>query len=584
MNPFEEIKSRLSVLEVVESYIKVKRNGANYKACCPFHKEKSASLIISPSKEIWHCFGCGLGGDIFKFVMLHENISKAEALALLARQSGITLPKLEKQSVKGVENEISKEIIDKLTKGFEYLEWTSNLYHKILLSLLSDNENSVTKYCKTRSLDIDTIRKFKIGYAPTGDWLLGLAKQNKINLDLLEATSILRKTEKGEFKDKFSGRLMVPILDKYSRAVGFTARVIVEDSNRPKYLNSSQSDWFNKSEIWYGMNWNSGNIRKSGYAILVEGNMDVIKSSQYGLDNVIASQGTSFTTEQLQILRKITDKIQIAFDNDNAGVIASRKLFLESAKLGFEVFKVVIPTEFKDIDEMLSKGSSDKKLAEKLGGENPEPPKLEITNYLSYELSQNISSLISTDSTVQKSSILEFLSLLENVNPITRDQYINELSDITKISPTTLLSQIPRSFTPYKKQFAGEEEKNTPKFIIKNSKTQSSQNQTISAFYNVIIASKNINNLELLLTIFNILRQSIAEFQGYENYQELQKEKAPELDLINENNEDEYEIDLRHNLRVIEQYLDANVKSILMDSNLSTQYMEFKGIIQGVGK
>ncbi len=587
MNPFEDIKARLSVLSVVESYIKVKKNGANYKACCPFHKEKSASLIISPAKEIWHCFGCGLGGDIFRFVMLHENISKSEALQLLARQSGIDLPRLESKKNLSLQEKTEQESFDlKIKKGYDYLEFIAKLYHQVLLSTLQDNANPTTIYFRTRGITLDTVNKFKLGFAPTGDWLLAFAKKNNLSLSLLEEISVLKKNEQGFYKDKFSGRLMVPILDKNSRVVGFTARVIVEDPNRPKYLNSSQSDWFNKSQVWYGLNWNSGNIRKSNWAVVVEGNMDVIKATQCGMDNVIASQGTSFTIEQLNILHKFTSRIQIAFDNDNAGIIASQKLFIEATKIGFEVFKILIPSQFKDLDEMLS---VDDDLGNKLNIDNP--PKLDIVNYLDYELQQNLSLLISTDSTTQKTAILDFLELLEFVNPITRDQFLSQVSELTKVSTSTLASQIPssafggRKFSQSSNQALELKNNTTQESSYSNTKHKNQLNQTLMAFENLIISLDFGNNnttetpkitLENLELLYDLLRPLISELQEYDDCQEFIQQKTLELELIKENMELETIIDIDGNLRILEQFLDGNIKVLLLDSNLSTKYMNFK--------
>mgnify|MGYP001796562137 CR=1 FL=1 len=418
-NPWQEVKDSLDITEVIAEYARVKPAGANYKILCPFHRDKNPSLIISPSKQIWHCFGCGAGGDVFGFVSQYNNISKKEALEMLAKKAGIEIKPTLKPS-QGLNNQKTnkedtrsdKKTISRFEKGSKYLEFVTGIYHKLLLKILKDRSHPVSQYLIKRGLDLDIIKTFQIGYAPRGGVMITLANQNKLDLELLFEIAVLKKTESGEYRDKFSDRLTFPIKDPNSKVVGFTSRVLDYDqTDRPKYLNTAATNWFNKSKIWYGFDLMRVNIRQENKAILVEGNMDVIASYAAGIQYTLASQGTSFTTDQLKILGYTTKNIELAFDNDNAGKLSAKKLFKQASEMGFKVNQVIIPSEFKDLDEYL-KSSTFK-------AEN----RLKSMPFLEYILSQNLVGLTSKELGMQKQAVVDFLDLLTGLDRLDQEFY-----------------------------------------------------------------------------------------------------------------------------------------------------------------
>ena len=546
-NPFEEIRARLSVVDVVGGYITIKGSGTSYKACCPFHNEKSPSLMISESKGVWHCFGCGLGGDIFKFVMLYENVEKKDALRILAKKSGVELEPPKPRTAE--EKVVEKEKISRFEQGQKYLDWSTRIYHQILLKVIQERNNPITQYCLERGYDTDIIKKFQLGYAPKGDFIISQSNLHEMSLDLLLDISLLKKTEQGSYKDKFTDRLMVPIFDRQGKSVGFTGRILPYDTNpsRPKYLNSSQSEWFNKSDLWYGWNLNANTIRQNKKALIVEGNMDVIKATQLGFDYSLASQGTSFTANQLKILKQITKVVHLAFDNDGAGRTSSRKFFLEATTIGLDVQKMIIPENYKDLDEALSDGYKDFK----------------IVPFLDYWLEFHRLELASTDALIQKNSIVDTIELFGVLDPVSREQYLNKLSVITKISQRTLVMQL-----------SGMKPLQPPTPV--DTTDSEFQNRPLSKERLILIAFQKLavimDNYPLLFNLFLLLKVLILDLNEFVDFDSWQSMNKGELELVKDNlNSDNSAESL---LQVIQQFLNNNIGQFLMDENLKKIYSE----------
>jgi DNA primase len=423
---WDEIKAKLDIVDVISEYVKVIPNGQNFKALSPFKREKTASFIISPVKQIWHDFSTGKGGDIFGFICEIENISRSDALKKLAKKAGVELEKQLPKTPKQIELEKTK--ISRLEAGYKLLDWTAKLYNSVLLKLLQDRNNEVTKYCIKRGLSSEIIDLFKIGYAPKQGFLLEIIKKNGIDLALAIDCGLLKERE-GRYSDKFSDRLMIPIASIDSKTVGFTARVLPYDTtDRPKYLNSSQSDWFDKGKLWFGLNLARKEIIVEKKAILVEGNMDVIAAFGKGLTTTIASQGTSFTINQLLLIKRFCNELILAFDNDSAGKQAAQKLYMQGSEIGLEIKQLIIPSQFKDLDEYLfSLDSSSVSLAQ-----------LQYLPFMDTWLAEHELSLKSSKSDVQKQSILQAVPLINVFDSISQNQYIKKLSVITGLNQTTL--------------------------------------------------------------------------------------------------------------------------------------------------
>jgi DNA primase len=552
VNVFETIRGRLSVVDVLGSYLNIKSNGRNYKAICPFHNEKSGSLMISPDKDIWHCFGCGVGGNIFTFVEMYDHVDTKTALQLLAKKAGVTLqaqkPKTQEQLM------IEKEQTDTLTLGYKYLEWTANLCHQVLLKILEDHKHPVTVYCQERGLTKATILKFQLGYAPKDNFILKLAQQHKLNLEILEQVGVLNlHQEKNILKDKFSDRLMVPINDKSGRVVGFTARVLPYDTNpsRPRYLNSSMSQWFNKSELWYGWYEHSAFIRQKKEVIIVEGNMDVIIANQFGLDYTLASQGTSFTVEQLQILKRLTSKVLLAFDNDTAGIVSGQKFYRQATAMGFEIHKLVIDKQYKDLDEMLSA--------------NIENANIKTTPYLDYIFNQHLLDLQSSDTTVQRKAIVDFLFLLKVADSITQEQYLSKLSEITKINKATLTQELDKQAGENIDYLATTKEPIRPN--VSNQQIINMNWQTLMA-----VEKKDAIKYQNIFELIRNLSPELGKFESIETY--LQANQS-ELEMIADKIQSE-KIEPKSIVQVLVSIIDQNISQLISEERLAKIYLELK--------
>jgi DNA primase len=345
-NPIQEIKDRLAVTDVLADYVQLKKAGANFKAICPFHNEKTPSLMISPAKQVWRCFGCGLGGDIFEFVKLSENVEFAEALKILADRAGIELKKPTQQEV-----EVSKirhtlyDINAAAAKYFEKVLWESRAGHEALL------------YLRGRGLNDQTIKSWQLGFAPDDyHYLETFLSKNYPQEDIVLA-GLAVKNEQGRVYDRFRGRVMFPILNIHGQVVGFTGRIMKDQKDAAKYVNSPETPVYNKSKELFGLYQAKNEIRKANRVVLVEGNMDVISSHQAGLLEAVAASGTALGAGQLSTLKRFTENLIFAFDTDAAGMIATRRALEEALNLGFNV-KIADMKEAKDPDELIRRGIS----------------------------------------------------------------------------------------------------------------------------------------------------------------------------------------------------------------------------------
>ena len=287
----ERIKEKLNVVDVLGSYIKMEKSGANYKARCPFHNEKTPSFMISPARNSYYCFGCQASGDIFTFVQEFEKLDFIGALKLLADKAGIPLDDFQNGKDKGKETKL-RAVLDEASKLYE-------------IELQKNNPTSVTalKYLTGRGLTMETINEWRIGFAPD-EWRFAqdalLLKKYTVD-ELLEAGMVKRKAEgASDTYDRFRNRIMFPIFDAMNHTVGFSGRIMgLEKEGSPKYLNSPETPLFNKSEVMYGLHKAKEGIRKWGYAIIVEGQMDLLMSHQAGFGNTLATSGTSLTKDHL---------------------------------------------------------------------------------------------------------------------------------------------------------------------------------------------------------------------------------------------------------------------------------------------
>ena len=343
----DRIRNALDIADVVGTYLQLKRTGHVAKALCPFHKEKTPSFHVNSARQAFHCFGCGAGGDVFKFVMLFENVDFPTALRLLASRAGIALPVDEVRASK-------KEGPGK-DDLFRANEEASRRYQQELLR--SPEAEAARAYLKRRSLDADVWKEWSIGYAPEGWGFLSDAAgpRGGANMKVLEAAGLLATNEKGNLYDRFRGRVMFTIRDELGRAVGFSGRVLkADDKAGGKYVNTPETAAFRKSRILFALDKAKREILDRRQALLVEGQIDCIRCHLGGFKNAVASQGTAFTGEHAALLKRYADHVVVVLDADAAG----RKAALRTAELlvaeGLAVSLAALPAG-EDPDSLLLK-------------------------------------------------------------------------------------------------------------------------------------------------------------------------------------------------------------------------------------
>lgn len=341
----EQIKQAITIADFIGEYIQVTRAGVNFKARCPFHNEKSPSFMISNERQSWHCFGCNEGGDVFTFLQKMEGLSFPEALKILADRTGVEIPRqgnAEYQS--SVKN-----------RGKDVLEFAALFYHAVLNQ--SPRAEAARAYVTHRGLDSVTLKTWTVGYAPDAfDALLNAATKRGIGVDDLLASGLIGRTERGGYYDRFRDRVMFPIRDHHGAVVGFTGRLLVEKEHQGKYVNTPQTALFDKGALLYGLNRAKVAIKKEKSVVIVEGQMDVITAHQFGFEHTVASSGTALTDIQLQLLKRYTDTIIMAFDQDSAGRAAALRGIMIALARGLEVKVIVVPEGAgKDADEIIRK-------------------------------------------------------------------------------------------------------------------------------------------------------------------------------------------------------------------------------------
>ena len=336
----EEIRSSNDIVDVISQYVILKRSGRNFFGLCPFHKEKSPSFSVSPDKQIFHCFGCGVGGNVIHFVSKIENLDFRETLELLANRANITLPTLDNSY------QDNKKAILK-SKVYEINEIAAKFYHE---NLYKPTSKPAQEYIKKRKLDNRTLKSFLIGYSGNFDELYNLLKQKGFTEEQILASSLVNKADNGKFIDRFRKRLMIPIQDTAGKFIAFGGRVL--DDSKPKYINSPENIVYSKGRNLFGLN-----IAKKGDTkklIIVEGYMDAISLYQRGITNVVASLGTALTEQQGRLLRKNSEQVIIGYDADGAGQAATLRGLEILQNMGCDI-RVLQIYGAKDPDEFVIK-------------------------------------------------------------------------------------------------------------------------------------------------------------------------------------------------------------------------------------
>lgn len=354
----DQIKDRVDIVDLVSGYLKLQKSGVNYKARCPFHNEKSASFFVSPERQIWHCFGCSLGGDIFSFIKQIEGVEFPEALRILATRAGIDLYMRNHGGEEwGLEN---AEYQSEKTKLLDICELATRFFEKQLWQ--SNSGKAVLAYLRERGLTDDSIRQFRLGWSPDIWTAIYDFLSKKYDDKAIFDAGLIIKKEHGGYYDRFRSRIIFPIFDLNGQAVGFTGRVfgeLAKQADIGKYVNSPQTQIYDKSRILYGLHAAKLDIRRANRCLVVEGNMDVIMSHQAGVKYAVASSGTALTDGHLKIIKRYTDNLDLCFDADTAGSIATDRGVDLALARGFNVGIVTIPESQKEAStEFQNSGSS----------------------------------------------------------------------------------------------------------------------------------------------------------------------------------------------------------------------------------
>lgn len=342
-NVVEEVLQRTSLVDIVSEHVRLNKRGKNFVGLCPFHTEKTPSFNVSPEKNLYYCFGCGAGGNAINFIMNIQNYSFREALEILAERAGIQI-NLENKKKRNFFEEIYK-INELAQRFFSYLLW--------------NNENAAytREYLDKRGVSLEISKKFGLGFAPDS-WqeTLNFFKKRGFDPSFVEKAGLVKKTSTNNYYDIFRNRLIFPIYNSFNRIVGFGGRKLSDEDKGPKYLNTPETEVFQKSKLLYGLNWGKEKIRKAGRALIVEGYMDVIACHQYGIENSVASLGTSFTQEQASLLKRNCDEVIISFDSDAAGSAAVIRGLNVLNKAGCHVKVLTLPSGSDPDDFLRNKG------------------------------------------------------------------------------------------------------------------------------------------------------------------------------------------------------------------------------------
>lgn len=415
-SPAEEIKKRIDLVDFIGGFITLKKSGRNYKAVCPFHAEKTPSFVVSPDRQIWHCFGaCAEGGDVIKFLMKWENITFFEALKELAEKTGVKLKNVdfEDQAWKGKE------------KIFTINSLASEFYHYLLKNHRVGEK--ALDYLKIRQINQKLIETFQLGYSPSSwDSLLKFLKKKGYSYEEAAEAGLVIKSDRGSFYDRFRKRLIFPLKDSRGNILGFSGRIL-EGEGEAKYVNSPETNVYHKRETLFGLDLAKEAIKKKDKAILVEGEFDMISLFREGITNTVAIKGSAVTTDQLMILKRFTKRLLLCLDADSAGEDTTKRAITEAENMDFEIS--VITFDFaKDPDEAVNKDPEKfKKIVEK-----PTP----IYDFL---IDLSLRKNKQADAFSKKNvgdEVIPFIAKIKN--PIVQSYYIKKLARVLDVETSAI--------------------------------------------------------------------------------------------------------------------------------------------------
>lgn len=423
MDQASEIREKIDIVTFISEYLPLKKMGRNFKVNCPFHTENTPSFVVSPERQIWHCFGCQKGGDVFTFLMEYENMEFPEALRILAKKAGVTLK----------ESGFKKEEYSEKEKIYSINNLALKYYHYLLTEHKS-GKNALSYLIDKRKLNAGIINTFEIGFSPLAESSLSdylVKKKNYQYKDLLMAGISFERG--GRLYDFFKGRIMFPLFDHRGNVAGFSARAL-NDTDMPKYINTRETLVYHKGSMFFGLNIGKEEIKQKQDAIIVEGEFDAISLYMEGIKNTVAIKGTALTENQVNLLSRFTPKVTLCLDQDEAGFAATKRSLENIEKKGLTA-SIVVLSDAKDPDEAIKKNPSGfkKSLKESIGV---------------YDLlTQKFVSENNKSTAVGKKEITDnLLPLFANIsNEIVKEHYLKNLSSILNISFESLTKEIDKN-------------------------------------------------------------------------------------------------------------------------------------------
>lgn len=418
--PVEDIKARLDLVDFINEFVPLKPAGSNWKGKCPFHNEKTPSFMVSRERGSWHCFGCGRGGDIFSFIQEQEGLDFPEALRLLAKRAGVQL------------REYNKQEQTQRTKVLDALRWVSRYYQEVLRK--SSEAEAARVYLRQRQVADETIDEFGVGYAPAG-WDVtyqALKKKGFVDDDIFQAGLTIKKDRGAGFYDRFRNRIMFPINDVHGATVGFSGRILdaLVDPHGPvpaKYINSPQTIVYDKGRVLFALDKAKSAIKQADRAVLVEGQMDCLMSHQAGVTNVVASSGTALTADQVQLLKRFTPNLVLAFDQDAAGAQAALRGVDQALQAKMDV-KVVRLSAGKDPDELIKHDIQ----AWKTAVETAQP-------LMEYYFAEATAGKDLTKVQDKKTAVKFLLPIIGKLgDPVEQAHYLQQLADLVRVDERVL--------------------------------------------------------------------------------------------------------------------------------------------------
>lgn len=434
-NILEEIRNRANIVDVVVPYVTLKKAGKNFVGLCPFHRESKPSFTVNPDKQIFYCFGCGEGGDAVSFLMKIHSISFTDAVQELARMTGVVIPEERVSSLQYEGQESKREILLKINALAE------EFYVKMLFSPRGRETRS---YLKERGIKEEAVRAFGLGYSPdTWGSLRDFMQSKKIPLTLVEEAGLVSKGERQGYYDRFRGRLMFPIKDVMGRTIAFGGRIIKEGD--PKYLNSPETPIYSKGEVLYGLWVTREDIRGEGFAVVVEGYLDLLSLWCAGVKNVVATLGTALTPEQVYLLKRYTPEVALVFDSDEAGRRALTRGIGILMTRGVKCRAVTLPDGY-DPDEFVRNFGP----GEFVGFVNKAKPAMEY--YLDTSLGP---SYTAQDFRERLRETIRFVAELES--PLDRRVFVRRIAEYVGIDESLLLDEVARLLQGKEEREAEEE-------------------------------------------------------------------------------------------------------------------------------